>query len=274
MSSILLQVRIPLCLLLIFSMTAPPLFGASTDLTGKFAKYRLSEQVNLPSIPFEQTIGQNVTEAVVEQLSNGSFVSFQIQVANRIVSMRQFFSNGSMVFPIIGANTLSDPNSTANQIRSSFNLTFIQPNTTRTTTPFKVVSQDISFNGSTYSGNLYSGVITMTVNVTRAFNLTQYIPLLPLKIDVIIETFPSDLLYSLTASNNINLPGSSGTGKFQMTLLSTNLPLGDPIIPPWYAALILILPIGFLAYMIYRRRRAAKRLAQQSSNEKPSYWVH
>ncbi len=275
MSSILFRVGIFFCLLLLVLMTFPSSLGASTNLTGKFAKYRLSEQVNLPSIPFEQTIGQNVTEMVVQQLSNGSFVTFQIQIANRSVSMRQFFSNGSMVFPIIGATTLSSPNSAANQIRSSFNLTFIQPNTTRTTTPFKLTSQDISFNGSTYSGNLYSGTISMTVNVTRAFNVSQNLPLLPLNIDVSIETFPSDLLYSLTASSIINVPfGSSGTGKFQMTLLSTNLSLGDPIIPPWYAALILILPIGFLGYMIYRRRRAAKRLAQQSSQEKPSYWVH
>ncbi len=273
MSSILPRLGIFFSLFLFVSLTVPDSFSASTNLTGKFAKYRLSEQVNLPSIPFEQTVGQNVTETVVDQLSNGSFVTFQIQIANRSVSMRQFFSNGSMVFPIIGSATLSNPNSTANQIRSSFNLTFIQPNTTRTTTPFKVVSQDISFNGSTYSGNLYSGTISMTVNVTRAFNVGQNLPLLPLNINVNIETFPSDLLYNLTASSSINL-GSPGTGKFQMTLLSTNLPLGDPIIPPWYAALILILPIGFLGYMIYRRRRAAKRLAQQSSQEKPSYWVH
>lgn len=274
MSSIFLRVGFFLCLLLIVSMTVQSSLSASTNLTGKFAKYRLSEQVNLPSIPFEQTIGQNVTETVVNQLSNGSFVNFQIQIANRSVSMRQFFSNGSMVFPIIGPATLSNPNSTANQIRSSFNLTFIQPNTTRTTTPFKLSSQDISFNGSTYSGNLYSGTISVTVNVTRAFNVSQNLPLLPLNINVNIETFPSDLIYNLTANTNINVPfGSSGTGKFQMTLLSTNLSLGDPIIPPWYAALILILPIAFVAYMIYRRRRAAKRLAQQSQ-EKPSYWVH
>src|SRR5713226_2766834 len=135
MSNILLGMGI-FCLLLVVSMTVPSSLGASTNLTGKFAKYRLSEQVNLPSIPFEQTVGQNVTETVVNQLLNGSFVNFQIQIANRSVSMEQFFTNGSMVFPIIGPSTLSNPNSTANQIRSSFNLTFIQPNTTRTTTPF------------------------------------------------------------------------------------------------------------------------------------------
>jgi hypothetical protein len=275
MSGTLLQAGIFCCLLLLVSSVLPNSTGAlPANLTGKFAKYAISETVNIPSYSFEERIGQNVTEIVVRELSNGSLVRFQIQIANRSVATEQVFPNGSMIFPILDLSTLNNPNSTANQIRSSFNLTFIQPGSASTTTPFKLASQDINFNGSTYSGNLYSGAISLTVNVTQAFNLTQYIPLLPLKIDVSIETFPSDLLYNLTASSNINLPGSSGNGKFQMTLLSTNLPLGDPVLPLWYFALILILPIGFIGYMLYRRRRAAKRLAQQASQEKPSYWVH
>lgn len=275
MSKILLQAGIFLCILLSTSTTLPNLEGAlPTNLTGRFVKYALSETVNIPSIPFEERIGQNLTETVLRELSNGSLVSFQVQIANRTIPTQQIFPNGSMIFPILDLSTLNNPNATADQIRSSFNLTFIQPGSTSTTTPFKLVSQDINFNGSTYSGNLFSGAISMTVNVTQAFNLTQSIPLLPLKIDVSIETFPSDLLYNLTASSNINLLSSTGNGKFQMTLLSTNLPLGDPVLPFWYAALILILPVGFIGYVLYRRRRAAKRLAQQANQEKPSYWVH
>ncbi len=276
MSRPLLRAGFFLSILLVSSSMFPNLAGAlPVNLTGKFAKYALSETVNIPSYSFEERIGQNVTETVLRELSNGSLVDFQIQIANRSVSSEQFFPNGSMIFPVLGLSTLNNPNSTANQIRSSFNLTFIQANTTRTTAPFRLTSQDISFNGSSYSGNLYSGTISMTVNVTQAFNLNESgIPLLPLNIDVSIETFPSDLLYNLTATTNINVPlGPTGTAKFQMTLLSTNLPLGDPIIPAWYAALILILPIGFLGYIIYRRRRAAKRLARQASQDKPSYWV-
>ena len=276
MSRILLKTGIFCCLLLLTFGILPISSGASpANLTGKFAKYGLSETINIPSIPFEERIGQNITETVLRELSNGSLVSFQVQIANRIVPTQQIFPNGSMVFPVLDLSTLNNPNSTANQIRSSFNLTFIQPNSTSISTPFKLSSQSISFNGSTYSGNLYSGIISMTVNVTRAFNLNQSgIPLLPLNIDVSIETFPSDLLYNLTASSNLNLFSSSGNGKFQMTLLSTNLPLGDPVLPVWYAALILILPIAFIGYIVYRRRRAAKRLAQQASQDRPSYWVH
>lgn len=275
MSKILLRTGVFCCLLLLTLSILPISSGAlPANLTGKFAKYGLSETVNIPSIPFEERIGQNITETVLRELSNGSLVSFQLQIANRSVLTQRIFPNGSMIFPILDLSTLNNPNSTANQIRSSFNLTLIQPNSTSTSSPFKLSSQSISFNGSTYSGNLYSGTISMTVNITQAFNLTQHIPLLPLKIDVSIETFPSDLLYNLTASSNINLLTSSGNGKFQMTLLSTNLPLGDPVLPIWYAALILILPIAFIGYMVYRRRRAAKRLAQQTSQDKPSYWVH
>ena len=276
MSKILLRTGVFCCLLLLTLSILPISSGAlPANLTGKFAKYGLSETINIPSIPFEERIGQNITESVLRELFNGSLVSFQVQIANRTVPTQQIFPNGSMIFPVLDFATLNNPNSTANQIRSSFNLTFIQPNSTSTSTPFKLSSQSISFNGSTYSGNLYSGTISMTVNVTRAFNLNQSgIPLLPLNIDVSIETFPSDLLYNLTASSNINLLTSSGNGKFQMTLLSTNLPLGDPVLPIWYAALILILPIAFIGYMIYRRRRAAKRLAQQASQDKPSYWIH
>jgi hypothetical protein len=277
MSGTLLQAGIFCCLLLLVSSVIPNSSGTlPANLTGKFAKYAISETVNIPSYSFEERIGQNVTETVVKELSNGSLVRFQIQLANRSVAFERIFPNGSMIFPVLDLSTLNNPNSTANQIRSSFNLTFIQPGSASTTTPFKLSSQDINFNGSTYSGNLYSGAISLIVNVTQAFNVNQSgIPLLPLNINVNIETFPSDLLYNLTASSNIQLPfSSSGTGKFQMTLLSTNLPLGDPVLPLWYFALILILPIGFIGYMLYRRRRAAQRLAQQASQEKPSYWVH
>lgn len=275
MSRPLLQAGIYLSILLLATSAVPNLMATlPANLTGKFAKYALSETVNTPSIG--ETIRENVTETVLRAFSNGSLVGFQIQFANRNMSSEQMFPNGSMIFPILDLSTLNNPNSTAGQIRSSFNLTFIQSNTTRTTTPFRLASQDISFNGSTYSGNLYSGTLSMTINVTQTFNLNQSgIPLLPLNIDVNIETFPSDLLYNLTASTSFNVPfGPSGTGRFQMSLRSTNLPLGDPVLPAWYAALILILPIGFLGYMIYRRRRASKRLAQQGSQGKPSYWVH
>lgn len=265
------------CLLLLLSATLTTSRGASAaNMTGKFVKYRLSEQVDLPSV-FESKISQNVTETILKELSNGSLVNVQIQIANRNVSMPQFFPNGSMIFPILDLTTLNNPNATSNQIRSSFNLTFIQPNTTRTITPFTLTTQQINFNGSSYAGNLYSGTIGLTVNVTRAFNVNQSgIPLLPLNIDVRLLTFPSNLVYNLTATSAINVPfGSSGTGKFQMILLSTNLSLGDPILPlPWYAALTLIIPLGVIGYMIFRRRRAAKRLAQQGNQEKPSYWVH
>ncbi len=248
--------------------------AANTVSPGNFAKYRLSELFNFPTIPFEQIIGQNVTETVLKQNSTGSFVEFRIQIANITTTTEDFFPNGSMIFPYIGVNTFSNPNATFNQIRSTFNLTFIQPNSTTVTKP-SVTGQNINFNGSTYQGNLFSSRISMTVNVTQAFNVTQTgIPLLPLNIDLSVLTFPSDLVYNLTATSSISIPFyASGTGKFQMILLSSNLSLGDPVLPlPWYAALIVI-PLGLLGYVIYRRRRAAKRLAQQSRQGKPDYWV-
>lgn len=260
-------------LLLLLSWHVQAAAPTSVNLAGKFVKYLLSEQIDFPS--FGSRVGQNVTETVLKELSNGSIVEFQIQFVNGSVPMDRFFPNGSMIFPYLGLMTLSNPNATSNQIRTAFNLTFIQPNTTRSAAPFTLTRQDINYNGSTYAGNRYSGRISMTINLTQAFNVSQNIPPLPINIDLNVVTFPSDLVYNLTATSVINILTSSGTAKFQMIILSTNLSLGDSLLRLTFpVALLLIISLNLLGYIIYRRRRAAKQLAKRAEEEKPDYWVH
>ncbi len=273
MSRVLLHLEVLFLLIMLVLASAGSVSASATNLVGQYAKYRLSERVRLPGI-FEENVSQNVTEAVVRLLPNGTVVNFQVQFLGQTPPIQQFFPNGSMIFPYLGPSTLANPNATVSQLQRSFNLTFIQPNATSLTTNFTLTRQDINFNDSSYAGNQYSGRISVTVNVTQAFNVNQSIPLLPLNIDVTVHTFPSDLVYNLTATSLVSLGfGPPGAAKVQMILLSTNLPLGDPIRPlPWYAALIVVAPVGVVGFLIYRRRRAA-RLASQQGGEKPSYWI-